>query len=182
MLVGQPQVTFFHLSVGWGWMLQTPCWHFYNQTMSWKEFQVMECPGMFIRSQRPPLIWCTHQAYKCIIISTISMKCMLACIYKHKQTLWMESLESLFHCSNIVRQMLETLHMTSPPSRVNHFLSLKSLLRKNIRNCWQARSWLKGESKHRQTLWMESLESLVHCSSIVRNPCSATPNNICSRN
>jgi len=52
MLVGQPQVTFFRLSVGWGWMLQTPCWHFFSQVMNWKEFQVVECPRMFIRSQK----------------------------------------------------------------------------------------------------------------------------------
>jgi hypothetical protein len=103
MLVGQPHVTFFHVSVGWGWMLQTPCWHFSSQAMSWKEFQVVECPGVFITSQRPPMIWCTHQACKCIIISTISMRCVLVCIYKHRQTFWMESLESLVHCSSIVR-------------------------------------------------------------------------------
>jgi len=103
MLVGQLQVTFLHLLVGWGWMLQTPCWHFSGQAMSWKEFQVMECPGVLITSQRPPEIWCTHQACRCIIINTISMKCMLACIYKHIQTLWMESLESLVHYSSIVR-------------------------------------------------------------------------------
>ncbi len=30
--------------------------------------------------------------------------------------------------------------MIGPPSRVSHFLSLKSLLRKNIRNYWHARS------------------------------------------
>ncbi len=103
MLVGQPQVTFFHLSMGWGWMLQTPSWHFSSQAMNWKEFQVVECPGVFIRSQRSPVIWCTHQAYKCIIVSTISMRCVLVCIYKHRQILWMENLESLVHCSSIVR-------------------------------------------------------------------------------
>jgi len=62
MLVEQLHVTFFHLSMGWGWMLQTLCWHFSSQAMSWKEFQVVECLGVFIRSQRPPMIWCTHQA------------------------------------------------------------------------------------------------------------------------
>jgi len=115
MLVGQPQGTFFHLSVGWGWMLQTPCWHFSSQAMSWKEFQVVECPGVLIRSQRPPVIWCTHQAYRCIIISSISMRCVLACIYKHRQTLWMESLESLFHYNGIVKQMLEMVGGKSFP-------------------------------------------------------------------
>ncbi len=34
-----------------------------SQIMTWKEFQVVECPGVFIRSRRPPVIWCTHQAY-----------------------------------------------------------------------------------------------------------------------
>ncbi len=87
MLVGQPQVTFFHFSVGWGWMLQTPCWHFSNQTMSWKEFQVMECLRVLIKSQRPLVIWCTHRDCRCIIINTISMRCVLTCIYKHRQTL-----------------------------------------------------------------------------------------------
>jgi hypothetical protein len=106
----------------------------------------VECPGMLITSQRPPVIWCTHQACRCIIISTISMRCVLTCIYKHRQTLWMESLESLFHCSNIVRQMLEMLQRTGP--LVSHFQSLKSLLRKSIRNCWHARFWLRGENKH----------------------------------
>jgi hypothetical protein len=88
MLVGQPQVTFFHLSVGWGWMLQTPCSHFSSQTMSWKEFQVVECLGVFITFQRPPVIWCTHQACRCIIVSTISMRCVLTCISKHKLFEW----------------------------------------------------------------------------------------------
>ncbi len=180
MLVGQCQVIFFHLSLGW--MLQTPCWHFSSQAISWKKFQVVECPGVFIKSQRPPVIWCTHQAYRCIIISTISMRCVLACIYKHRQTLWMESLESLFHCSNIVRQMLKMLHMTGPRGRVSHFLNLKSLLKKTIRNYWHARFWLRGENKHRQTLWMENFESLVHCNSIVRDPCSSAPNSRCFRN
>jgi hypothetical protein len=115
MLVGQPQVTFFHFSVGWGWMLQTPCWHFSNQTMSWKEFQVMECLRVLIKSQRPLVIWCTHRDCRCIIINTISMRCVLTCIYKHRQTLWMESLESLLHYSNIMRQMLEMVGGKSFP-------------------------------------------------------------------
>jgi hypothetical protein len=41
---------------------------------------------------------------------------------------------------------------------------------------------LRGENKHRQTLWMENFESLVHCNSIVRDPCSSAPNSRCFRN
>ncbi len=61
------------------------------------------------------------------------------------------------------------LRMTSPPGRVSHFLSLKSLLRKNIRNCWQARSWLKGERKNRKgkclKWWVESQSLVILCGS-----------------
>jgi hypothetical protein len=115
VLVGQPHVIFFHLLVGWGWMLQTPCWHFSNQAMTWKEFQVVECPRVLIKSQRSLMIWCTHQACRCIIINTIPLKCVLACIYKQRQTFWMESLESLFHYSSIMRQMLEMVGGKSFP-------------------------------------------------------------------
>jgi len=50
-----------------------------------------------------------------LVINTISMRCVLACIYKHRQILWMKSFESLFHYNSIVRQMLEMVGGKSFP-------------------------------------------------------------------
>jgi len=42
------------------------------------------------------------------------------------------------------------LHMIGPPGRVSHFLSLKSLLKKSIKNCWHTRFWLKRKRKNKK--------------------------------
>jgi hypothetical protein len=57
--------------------------------------------------------------------------------------------------------------MTSPLGKVSHFLNLKSLLKKNIRNCWHTRSWVRGERKNRKgkcsKWWVESHPMWFQC-------------------